>query len=253
MEILQIRALYNGKEIIGKAEEIRNSTFEYAKQESKSVQDKLEALNKNWDEIKKNIDGVNEKSITMFSIFSAVIIAFTGGFSFLSEALQGFVAPISKYRLFFVVLAIGFVLYNVIISLLFIIGRFNHSDLSHKCRYGECNSCYRTHDLGGVALYFCRVLHRYSYAFLVNISLLYFLYMDGILWLFSSGNRDVFLMFFRALDLWHPVALCLFEGLLVLLPLFLFVVLLMRVFLSSPEDRRRRKLRKLERKGIQKD
>lgn len=115
---------------IDRMEAVRYSSNEtkelYAKttQSAKAAQDKAE-------EVQKNVDHYHEQSISILSIFSAVVLAFMGGLSFSSSVLQNF-ASVSMFRLIITIVLLGFVIFNAIFILLRFVLHIVHSNLSHK-------------------------------------------------------------------------------------------------------------------------
>lgn len=150
----------------------------------------------------KQLDCLDEKlesnkisSITTLTIFSAVILAFSGGITFESGIFQGMVASTS-YRLIFTIALSGFILFNTIFALLYLVGKMAGKRISTKCKYmvnaddnyNQCQSCgdgYCTKECAEVSIA-CRLFHKYSYVLAIDAILLYVLYTDFFLW-YSKG------------------------------------------------------------------
>lgn len=150
----------------------------------------------------KQLDSLDEKlesnkisSITTLTIFSAVILAFSGGITFESGIFQGMVASTS-YRLIFTIALSGFILFNTIFALLYLVGKMAGKRISTKCKYmvnaddnyNQCQSCgdgYCTKECAEVSIA-CRLFHKYSYVLAIDAILLYVLYTDFFLW-YSKG------------------------------------------------------------------
>ena len=150
----------------------------------------------------KQLDSLDEKlesnkisSITTLTIFSAVILAFSGGITFESGIFEGMVASTS-YRLVFTIALSGFILFNTIFALLYLVGKMAGKRISTKCKYmvnaddnyNQCQSCgdgYCTKECAEVSIA-CRIFHKYSYVLAIDAILLYVLYTDFFLW-YSKG------------------------------------------------------------------
>ena len=150
----------------------------------------------------KQLDSLDEKlesnkisSITTLTIFSAVILAFSGGITFESGIFQGMVASTS-YRLVFTIALSGFILFNTIFALLYLVGKMAGKRIRTKCKYmvnaddnyNQCQSCgdgYCTKECAEVSIA-CRIFHKYSYVLAIDAILLYVLYTDFFLW-YSKG------------------------------------------------------------------
>lgn len=150
----------------------------------------------------QQLNGLDEKlesnkisSITTLTIFSAVILAFSGGITFESGIFKGMVES-TPYRLVFTIALSGFILFNTIFALLYLVGKMAGKRISTKCKYlvtadnkyNKCQSCgdgYCTKECAEVSIA-CKILHKYSYVLAVDAVLLYVLYADFFLW-YSKG------------------------------------------------------------------
>lgn len=150
---------------------------------------------KGLDSLDGKLESNKISSITTLTIFSAVILAFSGGITFESGIFQGMVESTS-YRLVFTVALSGFILFNTIFALLYLVGKMAGKRISTKCKYmvnaddnyNQCQSCgegYCTKECAEVSIA-CRIFHKYSYMLAIDIILLYVLYTDFFLW-YSKG------------------------------------------------------------------
>lgn len=148
------------------------------------------------DKLDSRLESNKISSITTLTIFSAVVLAFSGGITYEVGMLQGMAAA-SAYRLVFVIALTGLVLFNTIFALLYFVGKLAGKSISTKCRYctsdannsGTCcgdGTCKKDLATGSI---FCRIWHKYCYALIINIILFCVMYFDFFLWLF---NGEVF-------------------------------------------------------------
>ena len=102
----------------------------------------------------------------------------------------------TSYRLVFTVALSGFILFNTIFALFYLVGKMAGKRISTKCKYmvnaddnyNQCQSCgegYCTKECAEVSIA-CRIFHKYSYVLAIDIILLYVLYTDFFLW-YSKG------------------------------------------------------------------
>lgn len=161
-------------------------------------------------EAKKQMDKLDDKlennkisSITTLTIFSAVVLAFSGGITFEVGIFKGMVES-SAYRLVFTIALTGFILFNTIFALLYLVGKMAGKTISTRCKYmstdsgfanisRRCGDGYCQKECNTINLC-CRILHKYSYVFVLNIILLWVMYADFILWLFK-GQAYSFVIF----------------------------------------------------------
>ena len=177
---------------------------------SKEVQD----LKRDIDKIrpvvtsaKKGLDGIDDKlesnkisSITALTIFSAVILAFSGGITFETGVLKDMAEP-TPYRLVFIVALSGFILFNTIFALLYLVGKMTGKKISTRCKHisidenetnkccGSCGDGYCKKKYHNVNI-FCRLAHKYSYVLLINLILIYVLYSDFFLWICKGDIKS---------------------------------------------------------------
>lgn len=145
---------------------------------------------KGLDNLDAKLENNKISSITTLTIFSAVVLAFSGGITFEAGMLQG-MASASPYRLVFTIALTGFILFNTIFALLYLVGKLAGKTISTHCKYmshevsnGQCQKCsdgYCTKPLNTVSI-ICRIQHKYAYVFFVNVTLLWIMYADYILW-----------------------------------------------------------------------
>lgn len=90
---------------------------EESREIKKRMEDDAELTEEAVQEVKNNIEKYHEQSVSILSIFSAVVLAFMGGISFSSGILNS-IASASMFRLIITILLLGFVLFNSIFILL---------------------------------------------------------------------------------------------------------------------------------------
>lgn len=172
------------------------------KQQVDKISDDFKSVRSVTTEAKKQLDGIDDKlennkisSITTLTIFSAVVLAFSGGITFEAGIFKG-MAESSPYRLVFIIALTGFILFNTIFVLLYLVGKLAGKTISTKCKYmstdmdvvdigQQCGEGYCQKECNSTTL-FCRIYHKYSYIFVINAVLLCTMYDDFILWFFRQ-------------------------------------------------------------------
>jgi len=107
---------------------IENKTFEIENETNKSSK-KLEG-------IQKNLKNNTTESITILSIFAGVVMAFTGGFSYISQAIAA-LNQIGPYRAGIFIILIGMIMFDVIFLLLYMIGKLTERYIGSR---GKCHN-----------------------------------------------------------------------------------------------------------------
>lgn len=144
------------------------------------------------DKIDSKLEANKLSSITALTIFSAVIMAFSGGISFESSVFES-ISSTSIYRLAFIVALSGFILFNTVFALLYIVGKMCKKPIGARCKYmanedgfnSYCRACgdgYCAKQCSSVSI-LCKIWRKYSYVFAVNLILLLFMYYDAVIWL----------------------------------------------------------------------
>lgn len=194
-------------------EKINRIVIEKASEENpkqvynENIEKRLNKLEKNQEKsenlvlgVAEKLDKVDEKleknsmsSITTLTIFSAVILAFTGSITFTAGVFSG-MSKVSSFRIVFITALIGLVVFNLIFMLLFIVGRMVGKSVCCKCKYYtedgsglECGSGYcnkKFHMYSGI----CVLLHKYPYVFIIDLFIIGIIYYDTIL--FFSNNSQ---------------------------------------------------------------
>lgn len=206
-------------------ESISSETHDLSRKLEQSKDD-VDSINQDYAKIKSEIEESSSRSITILSIFAGIVVAFMGGFTLLGNSLAALDNSVSKYRLFFMITLIGFVLYNIIISLMFIVCRINGKDIGVQCKLGYACSdygCKKYKENKILRNTLCQSLNKYPYIFGVDIMMIYIMYFIFVLWAYSKNNSDIFIEIFESFP-WLKDWYCEIAVLLIPVVLFLLVV-----------------------------
>lgn len=98
----------------------------------KKINEQAEDVNEKLQKMDRDIDNSTAKSITILGIFSGIVMAFTGGLSFIASSLEN-MNEVSVYRLVLVIILLSMGVFNIIFMLMYTIGRFTNSYLGGSC------------------------------------------------------------------------------------------------------------------------
>lgn len=122
-----------------------------------------------FDEQEEKLKMIYGDIISIVGIFSAVIIAFFGGINILGSALNN-MHFVSKYRLIFVLLIVGFIIFNIIFMLLYSISKLIKKEISSECKKYFCDNC-----KGWYGLQIIQCLKKYPIAYMFNLICIFFI------------------------------------------------------------------------------
>lgn len=116
--------------------------------------------------------------IAVLSIFSAVVLAFSGGFSLIANVFSGLTDTPFFKAMFFVALC-GFVLFNLICLLMYFIGKITGRNIYARCKTENC-SCGEggKPKCGGIQ----RIRNRLPYVFWVNVAVIVIMAIAFLCW-----------------------------------------------------------------------
>ncbi len=208
-------------EIISKINEISGKL--------KDAQRTLDEFPSLREDTKRDIDKFDEKletskvsSITALSIFSAVILAFSGGITFEAGVFKG-ISDVSAFRLVFIVALTGFILFNTVFALLYLVSRIAGKSVESTCKYSckecskdsqyqKCGNDYCEKPLSEVTL-LCRIKHKFSYVLIINLVFIIVMFEDFVLWSLQNQSWTWTKVFVLSI----PVLLVLAFGLILLI------------------------------------
>ena len=179
-----------------KSTDIKRAEIDEINQKINEVSTAVNNIRPITTEAKKQLDKIDDKlennkisSITTLTIFSAVVLAFSGGITFEAGIFKG-MAETSAYRLVFTIALTGFILFNTIFALLYLVGKMAGKTISTRCKYmtidsnyqnatRRCGDGYCQKECSTINL-LCRILHKYPYVLIVNVILLWVMYADFV-------------------------------------------------------------------------
>ncbi len=152
---------------------------------------------KELDNLDSKLENNKVSSITTIAIFSAVALTFSGSIAFESGILQG-MHTVSACRLICAIALTGFILFNTIFVLLYLVGRLVGKPISKGCKRikPEDNSISSHDNKHYIHPYSqesirCKLTHQYAYITVTNIALLWIMYAAYISWLCQPINLNL--------------------------------------------------------------
>ncbi len=131
--------------------------------EIKSSRKKIKKTEK---EVYESIKNTLRDYISIFGVFSAIIITFVGGLSFTSGVLES-MASVNKYRLIFVICLLSFTVFNVIYYLIEVILKISKITIKKE-------------------VYCCITKRKLNIPTLFNMTIVIILLLDAVFWFISK-------------------------------------------------------------------
>ena len=160
----------------------------YYSQNEKRTEDlskRMESANKDMceaaiklEKASKKAESIQTELLSILSIFAAIVIAFSGGLSFLGGTLSG-ASDTYICKMILLLLMCGFVLFNTIFLLMYLVGKIigrsiyaNCMSEGCTCKKGDKPKC------NGIN----RIRKRLPYVFYINILMLILTIADIVVW-----------------------------------------------------------------------
>lgn len=143
---------------------IQNNRLQTLYDKIEDAQRELEHAKKDAEKARKKVNKAQTDILAILSIFAAVILAFMGGMTFLGGAMSS----ISETRVYKFVIACcicGFIIFNTIFLLLYIISKIIEKPIYARCKSHDCTCDPRCGALS-------RVRKRLPYIFYFNVCIL---------------------------------------------------------------------------------
>lgn len=136
----------------------------------------------------KKVSTVQTELIAVLSIFAAIVFTFSGSISIIGNALSGMTAAPFFKAVFFVLLC-GFVVFNTIFLMMYIVGKVTGRNIYARCQSTDCTCDGGQPRCHGIV----RIKKRLPYVFWLNAVFLILMAADLILW-----NLNAVFSFFPA-------------------------------------------------------
>lgn len=159
----------------------------YSQNESKTddLSRRMETINESMKASAKALESASKRAETMqtelisvLSIFAAIVIAFSGGLSFMGSAISG-AQNTYVCKLILILLICGFVLFNTIFLLMYLVGKIIGRNIYAICITENC-TCGDGHE--PKCRNIIRVKKRLPYVFYFNVAVIFFITLDIIVW-----------------------------------------------------------------------
>lgn len=180
-----------------KAQEAKLNSITYNQAEQEGIKNAWKEVRKNIGDnmkmMEEKIDAANNQAnsmitqvVTILGIFAAIVLAFSGGISILGNAIMALTsAEIVVYKVAFICLMTGFLLFNLIFMLMYFIGKITDKSIYAECGAKDC-TCGK--DGKAKCKGITRVRRRLPYVFYFNITVVLLMVADVTIWELIKNN-----------------------------------------------------------------
>lgn len=145
---------------------------------NQSLQVELRRATMELENAKDRVSAVQTELIAVLSIFAAIVLAFSGSISFIGNALSGMSNTYFFKAVFFVLLC-GFVVFNLVFLMMYIVGKITGRNIYARCESENCtcgiNNAPKCKGIN-------RVRKRLPYVFWLNAALVVLMIADIVCW-----------------------------------------------------------------------
>lgn len=146
------------------------------------AKDKMDKANKKLKHAKDKLSSVQTELISVLSIFAAIVLTFSGSISFISSALSS-IDKAPFYKTVFFVLLCGFVVFNTIFLMMYLVGKITGRSIYATCKHDDCAACTKA-DGKLKCSSIKRLRKRLPYIFWLNVVFLLLMIADIVLWIY---------------------------------------------------------------------
>jgi len=150
-------------------------------------QESIASATKKLSKAERKASSLQGEIISVLSIFSAIVIATSGGFSFISASISSLSSGIPFHRVLCVICLCGIALFNSVFVLLYMVGKIIDRSVYTACgsstnedKSAACHAC--THNCCSLR----KIRKRLPYVFWFNATMILFLIIVGLRWLYLN-------------------------------------------------------------------
>lgn len=143
---------------------------------------KLDEASSRLTEAEEKLGSVQTELISVLSIFAAIVLTFSGSMSLFGNALTG-MQNTRFFKAVFFVLLCGFVVFNTIFLMMYLVGKITGRNIYARCKSKDCTcGTNGSPKCMGVT----RIRKRLPYVFWLNAAIIILMVIDIFIWYFDN-------------------------------------------------------------------
>lgn len=155
------------------------SMIQQSNSASKDLRDALIKLNDANNRIAEATERANTMQtelISILSIFAAIVITFSGGFTFLGSSITAISNATYYESIIMTVILCGMILFNTIFLMMYFVSKLTKRDIYVKCRKQNCSDCTKKCNI------LKKIRKKLPYVFYFNMIAIIGVIVDLIVW-----------------------------------------------------------------------
>lgn len=151
------------------------------KSEISSLNTNISGATKELERASKQAASIQTELIAVLSIFAAIVVTFSGGFTFLGSVMSSVNG--AKYYEAVVLEAIvcGMVIFNTIFLLMYMVGKITERNIYARCKTKDCSCDEKCNNIN-------RIRKRLPYVFYFNVLCVVGIIVDCAVWYFTMKS-----------------------------------------------------------------
>lgn len=148
---------------------------------NRTLNEEMQSTVTKLDEANKKADSMQTDIIAVLSIFSGIVISFSGGFTLLGSVMTAVNEAVHYEAVVLVAIISGMVIFNTIFLLMYLVGKITDRNIYARCKSKEC-SC--ENPCKGIK----KIQKRLPYIFYFNLICVIGIVIDCLVWYFDIRN-----------------------------------------------------------------
>ncbi|RFZ77306.1 hypothetical protein DS742_19130 [Lacrimispora amygdalina] len=150
-----------------------------------TAREEMNTSTKKLSKASKKAESIQTELISVVSVFSAIVISFSGSLSFIGSAING-IRDTYICKMILTLLICGFILFNTTFLLMYLVGKIIGRSILADCESEKCD-CKNGEKPKCAELK--KIRKRLPYVFYFNIVIILFTIIDILVWL---GDKELF-------------------------------------------------------------
>ncbi len=133
----------------------------------------------------KQASSLQTELITVLSIFAAIVITLSGGFTFLGSVMSSISNVVYIESVVLIAIICGMAIFNTIFLMMYLVGKITEKDIYARCLTDNCTCDEQQGRCSGIR----RIRKRLPYVFYFNAMAIVGIIVNGIIWIIDINCK----------------------------------------------------------------